>query len=292
MTENQKMQVAERLRLYCERYESQNKAANSLRGVSAATISAMLNNKWELIKAEMWMNVAAQIGYRMTTWVPIETRDFQIITRLLIDARENSNVFAICGDAGTGKSLAFRTFRDSNARVYLLQCNEFWNRKTFLQELLQEMGRDYAGYTVGEMMHEVVRILKTTQNPLIIMDEADKLSDQVLYFFITLYNRLEEHCGIVLAATDHLSKKVMKGLKHNRKGYKEIYSRVGRRFIELKGPSSKDIMAICNANGVTDREEMKKVIDECEGDLRRVRRMVHALRMQHEATEKEPVTQN
>ena len=39
------------------------------------------------------------------------------------------------------------------------------------------------------------------------VDEADKLSDQVLYFFITL-NKLEDHCGIVLMATDYLQKKI------------------------------------------------------------------------------------
>ena len=44
-----KQQIANALRTYCERYASQNKAANSLKNVSAATISQMLNGNWELI---------------------------------------------------------------------------------------------------------------------------------------------------------------------------------------------------------------------------------------------------
>ena len=48
-----KQGIVDRLREYCGRYESQNKAAASLKGVSAATISQMINGNWDLIKDEM-----------------------------------------------------------------------------------------------------------------------------------------------------------------------------------------------------------------------------------------------
>jgi hypothetical protein len=108
------------------------------------------------------------------------------------------------------------------------------------------------------------------------MDEADKLSDQVLYFFITLYNQLEGHCGIVLAATPHLEKRIKRGIKLNKKGYTEIFSRLGRKFIELKGVCFSDVKAICQANGVNGATGIKEIWDDCEGDLRRVKRKIHA----------------
>ena len=43
-----------------------------------------------------------------------------------------------------------------------------------------------------------------------VLDEADKLSDQVLYFFISLYNKLEDRVGIILCATDYLEKRIKK----------------------------------------------------------------------------------
>lgn len=279
ITDTKKQIIAERTRDYVDRFGSQNKAANSLKGVSSATISQILNNNWDLIADEMWRNVGAQVGYSDTEWVSVETRDYKILNDILNDARENSHVFAVTGEAGTGKSATMRRYAETNKRVYLLQCADFWNRKMFLHELLTSMGRDYSGLTVGEMMHEIVRILKVTDSPLILLDEADKLSDQVLYFFITLYNQLEDHCGIVMCATDHLSKRIKRGLKLNKKGYKEIYSRIARKFIELKGAGSSDITSICIANGVTDRAVIKEVIEDAEGDLRRVRRKIHALKL-------------
>ena len=278
MESTKKQQIAEKLREYVSRYESQNKAANSLKSVSSATVSQMLNENWDLIKDEMWRNVAAQIGYTESSWVGVETWDFRVFTRLMNDAQQNSRVFAITGAAGTGKTFAIRNYAGSNKRVYLLCCAEYWNKKMFMQELLAAMGRDYAGYTIGEMMQEVVSELKRQQAPLIILDEADKLTDQVPYFFITIYNQLEDQAGIILCATNYLEKRIRRGVKLNKKGYNEIYSRIGRKCVELRGVSASDISAVCEANGITERETIKEIIADCESDLRRVKRKIHVLK--------------
>ncbi len=278
-----KQNIAQALRTYCERYESQNKASNSLKGVSAATISQMLNGKWELITDEMWRNVASQIGYKETKWEAVETGDYLRMMALLKDVQENSLVMAITGDAGTGKTFACKQYTAEHKQTYMLCCNEYWNRKMFLTELLTGMGRDYTGFTVGEMMAEAVRTLKTQEHPLLILDEADKLSDQVLYFFITLYNQLEDECGIVLIATNHLEKRIRRGIKLNKKGYNEIWSRLGRKCVSLKGVTSADIVSICEANGVTNRTSLEKIIADCESDLRRVKRRIHAYNKQQSA---------
>lgn len=278
MENQEKKQIAEALESYCARFESQNKAANSLKGVSAATVTQVLQGNWELIADRMWRNIASQIGYASREWVAVETENYKLLSELLEDARAYSNVFAICGEAGSGKTFTMRQFATENKRVYMLQCNEYWNRKMFMQELLTAMGHDCSGYTVGEMMSEVVRGLKKEDHPLILMDEADKLTDQVMYFFITLYNQLEERCGIVMCATDHLQKRIKRGLKLNKKGYKEIYSRIGRKFVVLDGVNSSDVAAICINNGITDRAAIKEVIEDSEWDLRRVKRKIHALK--------------
>lgn len=272
-----KQQIVNSLRTYCERYESQNKAANSLKGVSAATISQMLNGNWSLIKDEMWRNVAAQIGYKDEKWEAVETGDYRRMFALLDDVRSNSLVMGVTGDAGTGKTFACKQYTAGHMRTYLLCCNEYWNRKNFLTELLSAMGRDYTGLTVGEMMNEAVRTLKMQDRPLLILDEADKLSDQVLFFFITLYNHLEDECGIMLCATNHLEKRIRKGIRLNKKGYSEIWSRLGRKCVQLKGVNVADITSICEANGITAPSDIDNIIADCESDLRRVKRRVHAM---------------
>lgn len=280
-----------RLGEYCEMKGSQKRAATSLVGVSPATVTQIVTGKWELINEKMWRSIAAQIGVKQTRWNIVETRNYRALSDIFADAQENALVLAVCGEAGTGKSLTAAHYGAENPNVYVLACSEYWNRKTFLRELLRVMGKNPAGDTVGDMVDDVVMALKRRENPLIILDEADKLSDQVMFFFITFYNKLQDYCGIVLMATDYLEKKVRRGLRLNKKGYKEIYSRIGRRFVAMPGLSATDISDVCRANGVEGLREIETVKKDCEGDLRRVKRKCHAFnRMRRQAEERKEET--
>lgn len=279
MKETEKEAISAKLRGYVESKESQNAAAKSLRGVSAATVSQMLNGKWELIADDMWRTVANQIGYDPRRWAVVETEGYARMTQVLSDAQRHSLVMAVVGDAGCGKSQAIKTYAGQNRGVIALSCSEYWNRKEFLGELLQSLGVEPGGTTVADMVHEVIRQLKRREGVLIVMDETDKLSDQVLHFFITIYNKLEDTVGIVLCATQYLKKRIERGANNNRKGYKEIYSRIGRKFIPMPVVNRSDIKAVCMANGLDDRREIERIIDGADNDLRRVKRLVCALKL-------------
>lgn len=283
MTQTEKTAIAAKLRAYVESKESQNAAAKSLRGVSAATVSQILNGKWELIADEMWRTVANQTGYDSRQWSVIETEGYSRMTDVLTDAQQNSLVMAVVGDAGCGKSQAIKNYAANNRGVIALSCSEYWNRKEFLTELLQSLGVEAGGSTVADMVREAIRQLKRREGVLIVLDEADKLSDQVLHFFITIYNKLEDMVGIVLCATQYLKKRIERGVVNNRKGYKEIYSRIGRKFIPMPVVNGSDIKAVCIANGLEDAREIARIIDDADNDLRRVKRLVCALKLKANA---------
>ncbi len=280
MTTAEKEQIRSKLAEFCDLKGSQNKASIALKSVSAATISQVLNSNWDLITDEMWRTIASQVGYDPREWMVVETRGYRRMYDLLDAAQQDALVFAVTGDAGCGKSEAIRAYEHSHRNVYNLSCSEYWNRKQFMTELLQTMGLDSSGSTVSEMMSDIILALKRKERPMIILDEADKISDQVLYFFITLYNKLEDHVGIILCATDYLEKRIKKGVRINRKGYKEIYSRVGRKFIPIPIVNGEDVAAVCIANGIDDTRAIREVYDDCENDLRRVKRKIHALKKQ------------
>lgn len=278
MTAKEKQQIAQATAAYCEQKGGQNKAAASLKQVSSATISQILNGNWELISDDMWRSVAAQVGYDPRAWVVVETRGYKRMYSLLQDAQFNSLVIAVTGDAGCGKSEAVKCYERNNRNVYNLSCSEYWNRKQFMQELLTAMSLDSSGATVAEMMQDIIVALKKREHPLVVLDEADKLSDQVIYFFISLYNKLEDHVGIILCATDFLEKRIKKGVRMNRKGYKEIYSRIGRRFVPIQVVNADDVAAVCKANGVDNTAAITEIYEDCENDLRRVKRKIHAIK--------------
>ena len=276
MTNEQKQQISDQLRAYVEQKGSGNKAAASMNGVSSATISKVLAGKWETISEDMWRSIAAQTGHKAEGWQLVPTLAYKAMTFALENAQRDSLVMAVIGEAGSGKTEAIKNYTARGRNVYHLVCSEYWNRRTFMAKVLQSMGVTYSGNTVADMMETIVDTLKRKESPLIVLDEADKLSDQVLYFFISLYNQLEDHCGIIMTATKYLRARIEKGLRLNRKGYAEIFSRIGRKFVELPLLNSEDVAAVCVANGVSEAKAINGIVDEAEGDLRRVKRSVWA----------------
>ncbi|MEZ5017377.1 MAG: AAA family ATPase [Flavipsychrobacter sp.] len=273
-----KHQIKEALLDYVGKYDSQNKAANSLNKVSSATITQVLKGNWDEISDEMWRRIAKQIGVD-DVWQFVETANTsKKIASYLEDAQRYTNVHAIVHREGGSKSATVKNYAKRNANAWYIACSEYFNRKTFLSKILQAMLRDNSG-TVSDMMHNIVTYIEGCDKPVLFIDEADKLSDQVLSFFITFSNELEDKCAIVLLGTNFLEKRIDKGVKLNRRGYKEIYSRIGRRFIEIAitpAQLKEDIKAICIANGISDALTITEITNKCDGDFRRVKKLVHA----------------
>lgn len=276
MTHQEKIQTVEALERMISIKGSQNKLANDMPGVSAATLSQMRNHNWELIANEMWRKVGAYVGVSATGWNFAETRNAMELSKFFADAQHFALVLAVTGKAGSGKTETAKKYEVENKNAFLLSCNEYWDKRWFLRELLAKMGRDHAGLTLPEMMQKSVLLLKSLDSPLIVLDEADKLADNVLLFFITLYNELENHCGIVLMATHFLEKRIRRGVAMEKKGYREIYSRVGLRFIELENTSYADVEKVCKANGIEPIETIRAIAKDSDGDVRRVRRLIFA----------------
>ncbi len=268
--------IVEALKAYMSQKGGQNKAANSIKGVSAGTLSQMQNGNWEHISDEMWRKVAKAIGFGGKRWNTAETATYKQVHFALEAAQEEARVMSLTAPAGSGKTYAAKEYEASHKNVYRLMCDEFWSKNDFVEELLRVMGEKADGLTKRERLRLACDVLSRKEQPLLIFDEFDKLGDNVWSFFITLYNRLEEQCGMVLLSTDYIEKRMRMGLKYQRKGYPEIFSRLGSRFVGLDRADYGDVKAVCEANGVTDEVVIEDIARSAEGDLRRVRQLVFA----------------
>lgn len=275
MKTSEKQFIANKLAEYCEIKGSQNKAAATLDGVSSATISQIINGNWSLISDEMWRNISVQIGCT-STGIVVKTRGYDKVYKTMKDGQENAMVFGIIGNEGSGKTETIESYGSINRNVFHLKCAVYWNRRFFVSELCRLIGINPSSSSVPGMMRDIVSDLKKMQSPQIVIDEADKLSDPLLYFFISLYNDLEDYCSIIVAGTPYLEARIKKGVERNTKGFREIFSRLGRKFIYVPLPDEEDIIKVCKANGIANFETINKIIEDSDNDLRRVHRKIHA----------------
>lgn len=278
VTEIRKRDIQNALADYCARYGGQSKASKILDGVSSGTISQMVNGNWENISDEMWRKVASQIGLEADKWNAVETQNYARLMQVLSDAQENTLWMAITGSAGSGKTFACKQYSRDHQNVFYVSCDPDWNKREFFAVLLRKIGKEPSGLTLIQMKQKLVLQMHCLDCPIIILDEADKMSDKVLNSFITLYNDIQYDCSVIMIATEFLFKRFDAGVRYNKQGFNELWSRIGRKCVPLKGVTQEDIVEICRANGVEDPKEIDNIINDCEGDLRRVQRKVHAYR--------------
>ena len=249
-------------------------------GVSPATISALKKGDWEKFSERMWQKLAIACDYSTKNWHSAETANFRMIQKYCATAQAQSISLAISYAAGSGKTHGYKNYADHNPNVIYLECADHWTRNIFMEHFLREMGLNGDGLKVVEKAEVVINTLKQMDSPLVIMDESDKLKPGPFMFFIELYNKLDGYCGFLLSGAPYFKLHMEKFARRDKKGYREIYSRVGRRFIALNSISGKDVEKVCHANGIYETEHMNSIFNDCEGDLRRVKRAVEKLKMQ------------
>lgn len=282
LTLSEKDNIREALAAYVAKYPSQNKAAGSLNGTSAGTISSILNRKYDNISDDMFRSLASQIGMDQNNgWQIVETGAFQEIMFALDDSKHYRNVTWVVGEAGCGKTTTASVFAAEHREVFYVLCSEDMKRGDFIREIARKVGIKTAGHNIRESWELILDDLIQMDAPLLIFDEADKLTEPVFHYFISLYNKLEERAGVVFMSTDYIKTRIHRGLHYQKPGYKEFYSRIGRKFFELEETTPNDVHAICRANGLTEGREIDEVMrdaEKCEFDLRRVKKTIHRVK--------------
>ena len=251
--------------------QSANKVANKAK-VSSATISQMVNNNWDLIKDEMWLKVKSNLDINWN-WALAQTSNLILLNDLLKKAQKGSMSVCVSDNAGLGKTTAYKFYAKVKPNVILIECKNYWSKKSFARHQLIAAGLEDGG-TTEEMIERFSDHLGKLNKPLIIYDQFDKLKEPQKDLFMDYYNDHDGHCAFVLSGVKALKKMEENGYKRNKMGYRERYSRYGSKFISINKISLDDVTKVCNANGVTDKELIQEIYNGSLGDFRRVKREI------------------
>lgn len=277
----QKEKIVEQLKMMSSK-SSQNKIAVKA-GVSSATISQMVNLNWEYIKDEMWNKVRMNLGITFG-WQTADTTNYLQLKGLLNSVQKRSISVCVSHDAGAGKTHTYREYSKQNQNIIFVECNNYWTKKIYMRELVRACGLEIGG-TIETLIIRFIDHIKGLNKPLVIIDQIDKLKDPSLDLFMDFYNALDGHCGFVISGVPALKKRIERGCVLDKIGYKELRSRIGRTYLKLSPITPDDVTAICYANGITDEEQAYQIYNNCQGDLRRVKRDIDKHFMINESQE-------
>src|SRR3954466_6351117 len=120
MTHEQKKQVRDALVRYAASFPTQNEAAESLQGISPATLSLVRNNNWELLSERLWHHIARQVGFFCGEWQPADTSSYLLLRILLGDAQHYAMTYGIAIGKGLGKTFTAHHYtRENDNTIYL-----------------------------------------------------------------------------------------------------------------------------------------------------------------------------
>lgn len=283
MPEELKDQIREQLIQYRDRFPNNEVCANTLKQVSASTIRNILSRNFKNISDAMWRNIRAQIGGSgKIDWVFVNTSVVEDLKFIMKETQEEQGFTWAVSAAGSGKTVSASLYSRERKNVFHVQCDADMSKSEFAIELARAVGlRVNTQKKARHVIMEVCEYLAEVEDPLLIFDEGDKLKDAILYYFITIYNKLNEVAGVLFLSTDYMERRMENGLRYNKPGYQELWSRLGRKFYQVDNNTTNDVQYICVENGLTADKDLQTVKNDAIAaglDLRRVRKKVVAVR--------------
>ena len=265
ISKKKKNETRELLRAYVARFTSANKAARTIKGTSPSTISAILNGKYVNISDAMWNLIYSQVvNNHAYDWTIVQTNTFKDITFVLDDAKNNANCRWVVGIAGCGKTTAAEAYQRDHDNVFLVRCDADMAKSDFVAAIAAQCGIKTMGIRLRSMIEEIVQYISSVDSPLIIFDEADKLPEHIFYYFIDLYNQLEGLSGMIFFSTDYIKRRMSYGLQYSKKGYNEIFSRIGRKYYDVNECDTNDVISLCVANGISEKKAISEVLRDAD----------------------------
>ncbi|WP_312340620.1 AAA family ATPase [Sphingobacterium sp.] len=249
-----KTEIRKAIAKYCEEKAISRKELSTQMGISNATISNIDNEKWDNIDEKMWQKIWNYVR-PINTNALFQTKDYQTAINLCQNAKELHLMAGLIADTGMGKTTALRSFsRQEN--VFYIYYDANMRPNHFYHELGKQLGYDYDS-TMYNMVNRACSVLNSLNDPLIIIDEAGKLTDPMLLSLHALRDKTQQNCGIVFGGMPYFKNNLIKKTNKQKVGISEFMRRI-QIWNELEGLSKSEIEYICDANGITEKEDLKR----------------------------------
>lgn len=226
-------------------------------GISHAVLTYVTQEQWDNVSDEMLYKIVNALKVNNETYRIIKTANYNTIFNMCEKAQKWHHMYGLIGCAGSGKTTALKRFYEANRNVFYVECKHTMNRKQFFAAILKELGINFTG-TVYDMVTRIEEEFNILESPLLIIDEAGKLSHNLILDLHDLRNATMNSLAIVLAGCEYFKDNLEKGVQKDKQGIPEFYGRVVQWQI-LGTPTKKEVEAICNINNV-DIENMTKRI--------------------------------
>lgn len=251
----EKSEIKKAVNDYCKE-KSISKADLSVKsGISDSTLCNLEKENWSTLSNTMLLRI-----WNFVTFNNVEnlyaTTDFIAAIKLCDKARKHRFMVGLTADTGMGKTTALTSYsRQKN--VFYLSYDKTMNPRQFFVSLLRELAYPFDG-NMNEMINRAADELNRLDNPLLIIDEAGKLSHTMILYLHVLRDKTHHNCGIVLAGMPYFKTNMQHFADREKEGYAEFLRRINI-WQSFGGLSVKEVEDVCQKNGITAPDKIKEL---------------------------------
>lgn len=250
------------LRQYIDNLISRGSSAAELSrrcGVTDAAMSQFRKAKYAANDDQLAEKIATGLYYFENSRNVVDTvTSYRQVKTAFVTARNKRKWFCISSRSGSGKTQSlidlYNVYGDGS--VIYLKCRK-WSSHKFLMRLATAMGEKVNRYMDNDDLLDICAAhmnRMADRKPILLIDDAGKLTHSAMNCLIPLYDDTLGRMGCLVAGTETLERNIKRYVGRI-EGYDEIDGRFGRNYISLLGATKKDVINICLANGVQDKEE-------------------------------------
>jgi DNA transposition AAA+ family ATPase len=217
-------------------------------GVSHSVLTYVTQEQWENVSEEMLMKIVNALKTPGENYKLVGTGNFNTIQTMCKYVSRWHQMCGLTGFTGAGKTTALKHYYRSTPNVYYVECKSYMNNRQFFKSILNELGINCEG-SFCEMIERIAAEFKTKESPLLIIDEAGKLSHRQILVLHDLRNATDNNLGIILSGCDYFRENLEKGVKKDKTGIPEFYGRISS-WQNLSAPSKAETRAIFESNGL------------------------------------------
>lgn len=249
-----KEEIREIINDFCNEKDLSKSAFAKMCGVSDGTLSFIENGQWEKVSDEMAQKIKSFID-RKTGGDIYQSTDFVSIFKACDAARKFHLMIGVLADTGVGKTTAVRTYARQKNVFYVSFCKSV-KANQFFADLLRELGVSFEG-PLNAKINRVAEELNKKDHPLLIIDEAGKITHLIMLYLQELRDKTSSNCGIILAGMPYFKANLQKFADRQKEGYAEFLRRINL-WHKCLGLKPDEVTEICQINGVTDKDKIKE----------------------------------
>jgi hypothetical protein len=243
---------------------TQNAAAKRIGGISGTTLSQWINGKYPandsniVEKVSKWIETEKMRIQSKTAFPPepdwIETPTSRKVMNVLAFSQMTGHIAVIYGSAGVGKSKGAKRYTLLNPNAWMATMSpQISSVGAALEEIAEAVGLKDIPSRAARVHRELKKALTGTKG-LLIIDEAQHLSVEVLDAIRSIHDAVEGMVGLAFIGNDRVYSQLTGGGKRSLE-FAQLFSRIGKKQ-SLQRPTQGDVEALVKHFGIEGNAEL------------------------------------